>query len=89
MKDSSFVHVDSTDVGCSDHYYLVKMKLGRTTKTTEKAKRVVRKWHLEKFEDKEVNLISWRCRGAIGFHSSSPSCVLFLTWGLCVATWPL
>ena len=32
------------------------MKLGRTTKTTEKAKRVVRKWHLEKFEDKEVNL---------------------------------
>ena len=29
------------------------MKLGRSTKTTEKAKCVVRKWHIV---DKEVNL---------------------------------
>ena len=31
MKASGYVHVDSTDVGCSDHY-LVWMELGRTTK---------------------------------------------------------
>ena len=46
MKASGYVHVhvDSTDVGCSDHY-LVWMELGRTTKTyTKKAKRVIRKY---------------------------------------------
>ena len=37
MKASGDVHVDSTDIGCSDHY-LVWMELGRTTKTTRKAK---------------------------------------------------
>ena len=36
------VHVDSTDIGCSD-YYLVLMELGRTTKTTRKAKHGIRK----------------------------------------------
>ena len=30
--------------------------MGRTTKTTTKAKRVIRKWRLERFEDKEVKL---------------------------------
>ena len=49
------MHVDSTDIGCSDHY-LVWMELGRTTKTTRKAKRVIRKWRLERFEDREVKL---------------------------------
>ena len=42
---------DSTDVGCSDH--LVWMKLGRTTR---KAKCVIRKRRLERFEDKQVKL---------------------------------
>ena len=55
MKASGYVHVDSTDIGCSDHY-LVWMELGRTTKTTRKAKRVIRKWRLERFEDREVKL---------------------------------
>ena len=32
------------------------MELGRTTKTTRKAKRVIRKWRLERFEDREVKL---------------------------------
>ena len=55
MKASGYVHVDSTDIGCSDDY-LVWMELGRTTKTTRKAKRVIRKWRLERFEDREVKL---------------------------------
>ena len=55
MKASGYVHVDSTDIRCSDHY-LVWMELGRTTKTTRKAKRVIRKWRLERFEDREVKL---------------------------------
>ena len=41
MKASGYVHVDSTDVGCSDHC-LVWMGLGRTTKTTRRAKCVIR-----------------------------------------------
>ena len=28
--------------------------VGRTTKTTRKAKRVIRKWRLERFEDREA-----------------------------------
>ena len=51
MEASGDVHVDSTDRGCSDHY-LVWMELGRATKTTRKARRVIRKWRLERFEDK-------------------------------------
>ena len=43
------------EVGCSDRY-LVWMELGRTTKITAKAKRDIRKWRLERFEDKEVNI---------------------------------
>ena len=54
MEASWDVHVDSADVGCSDHY-LVWMKLGRITKNTRKAKRVIKKLRLERFEDKEVN----------------------------------
>ena len=55
MKASGYVHVDSTDIGCSDHY-LVWMELGRTTRTTRKAKRVIRKRCLERFEDTEIKL---------------------------------
>ena len=57
MKVSGYVHIDSTDIGCSDHY-LVWMELRRTTKTTRKAKCVIRKWCLERFEDREVKLNS-------------------------------
>ena len=55
IKALGNVHVDCTDVGCLDHY-LVWMELGRTTKTTRKAKCVIRKWLLERFKDKEVKL---------------------------------
>ena len=55
MKASVYVHVDSTDIGCSDHY-LVWMELGRTTRTTRKARGVLKKWRLEGFEDKKAKL---------------------------------
>ena len=46
------MHVDS--IGCSDHY-MVLMELGKTTRTTRKAKRVIRRC-LERIDDKEVKL---------------------------------
>jgi hypothetical protein len=52
MQASRHVH---EDVRCSDHY-LVWIKLGRTTRTTRKAKHVIGKWCLERFEDKEITL---------------------------------
>ena len=42
MKASGYVHVDSTGSN------LVSMELGRTTRTTRKAKCVIRKWRLER-----------------------------------------
>ena len=41
------------DIGKSDHF-LVWMELGRTVKTTEQQKRVIKKWHIEWFQDEEV-----------------------------------
>ena len=49
MKALGYVH---TDVECSD-LHLVWMV---TTKTNREAKRVIRKWRLDRFEDKEVKL---------------------------------
>ena len=43
--------VDSTDIGCSDHF-LVWMELGRTAKNLKKETRV----YLERFEEDEVKL---------------------------------
>ena len=47
MAVSGNVHVDNTDIGCSDHF-LVWMELGRTAKNFKKEKRVIRRWHLER-----------------------------------------
>ena len=44
-------NVDITDLGCSDHF----LELGRIAKKF-KEKRVVRRWHLERFEEDEVKL---------------------------------
>ena len=41
------------DIGKSDHF-LVWMELGRTVKTTEQQKRVIKKWRNEWFQDEEV-----------------------------------
>ena len=54
MAVSGNVHVDNTDIGCSDHF-LVWMELGRKAKNFKK-KRVIRRWHLERFEEDKINL---------------------------------
>ena len=41
------------DVGKSD-LFLVWMELGRTVKTTKQQKRVIKKWHIKRFQDEEV-----------------------------------
>ena len=46
------MHVDITDIGCSDHF-LVWRELGRTTK---KGKHVIRRWCLDRLADDEVKL---------------------------------
>ena len=66
-KDFSTYIVYNT-VGCSD-YYLVWMELGRTTKTTRKAKHVIRKWCLERFENEEVKL---KYQNAVGVSETFP-----------------
>ena len=53
MKESGAVQVDCTDIGASDHF-LVWLELGRTTKCIKKGKRVIRRWHLDRFVDDEV-----------------------------------
>ena len=55
MAVSGNVHVDITDIGCSDHF-LVWVELGRTAKNSKKAKHVIRRWRLERFWDDEVKL---------------------------------
>ena len=47
------VHVESTDIGRSDHF-LVWMQLGRVAKGSTREKRVIRKWQLDRFDDEEV-----------------------------------
>ena len=47
------MQVDTVDIGKSDHF-LVWMELGRTVKTTEQQKRVIKKWRNEWFQDEEV-----------------------------------
>ena len=42
-------------IGSSDHF-LVWMELGRASKTSKRRKRVIRRWHLDIFEDVEVKL---------------------------------
>ena len=45
MAVSGNVLVDTTDIGCSDHF-LVWVELGRAAKNYEKGKRVLRRWRL-------------------------------------------
>ena len=55
MAVSGNVHVDITDIGCSDHF-LVRVELGRTAKNSKKGKCVIRRWNLDRFGDDEVKL---------------------------------
>ena len=51
LKKSGKLCVDRTDIGISDHF-LLWLELGHLTKT--KGKRVIKKWRLDRFDDKET-----------------------------------
>ena len=55
MAVSRNVIVDSTDIGCSD-YFFVWMEIGRVTDRGKKVKGVLRRWHLERFLDVKVRV---------------------------------
>ena len=53
LKKSGKLCVDRTDIGISDHF-LLWLELGRLTKRHTKGKRVIKKWRLDRFVDKEI-----------------------------------
>ena len=53
LMKSSKLCVDRTDIGISDHF-LLWLELRRLTKCHTKRKRVIKKWRLDRFEDKEI-----------------------------------
>ena len=53
LKKSGKLCVDRTDIGISDHF-LLWLELGRLTKRHTKGKRVIKKWRLDRFDDKEI-----------------------------------
>ena len=67
MAVSGNMIVDSTDIGCSDHF-LVWMEMGRK----EKVKHVLRRWRLERFDDVKVRVTYQKALQAeiLGFTES-------------------
>ena len=53
LMKSGKLCVDRTDIGISDHF-LLWLELGRLTKRHTKSKRVIKKWRLGRFEDREI-----------------------------------
>ena len=53
LKRSGRLCVDRTDIGISD-YFLLSLELGRLTKCHTKGKHVIKKWRLDRFDDKEI-----------------------------------
>ena len=54
MSCSSFVHVDSTDIGSSDHL-LLWVELGKVKKPRcDRKKRVIYQWRVDALRDKEL-----------------------------------
>ena len=53
VEESGKLCVDRTDIGISDHF-LLWLELGCLTKCHTKGKRVIKKWRLDRFEDKEI-----------------------------------
>ena len=51
LKKFGKLCVDRTDIGISDHF-LLWLELGRLTKCHTKGKHVIKKWQLDKFDDK-------------------------------------
>ena len=56
FKSSCKLCVDRTDIGISDHF-LLWLKLGHLTKCHTKGKRVIKKWRLDRFDDKEIVIL--------------------------------
>ena len=52
-KASEDVCVNASDIGCSDHF-LVWMYLGRACKLTKSCRRIIKQWHLCRFEIEDV-----------------------------------
>ena len=44
------MHVDTLDIRCSDHF----LDLGRACKITKSCRRIIKKWHLDRFEIEDV-----------------------------------
>ena len=53
LKNLGKLCVDRTDIGISDHF-LLWLELGRLTQRHTKGKRVIKKWRLDRFDDKEI-----------------------------------
>ena len=53
VEESGKLCVDGTDIGISDHF-LLWLELGCLIKCHTKGKRVIKKWRLDRFEDKEI-----------------------------------
>ena len=53
LKMSGKLCVDRKDIGISDHF-LLRLELGRLTKLHTKGKCVIKKWRLDRFDDKEI-----------------------------------
>ena len=59
-KASGDVLVDSSGIGCSDHF-LVWMELGRACKLTKSHRRIIKKWYLDRFEVEDVRSKCKKC----------------------------
>ena len=71
LKKSGKLCVDRTDIGISDHF-LLWLELGRLTKRHTKGKRVIKKWRLDTFHDKEIVI---RYKKALNIEEGTWTCV--------------
>ena len=55
LKKLGKLCVDRTDIGISDHF-LLWLELGHLTKRHTKGKHVIKKWRLDRFDDKEIGV---------------------------------
>ena len=53
LKKSGKLCVDRTDIGISGHF-LLWLELASLTKPHTKGKRAIKKWRLDRFDDKEI-----------------------------------
>ena len=69
-KASGDVCVDASDIGCLDHF-LVWMDFGRACKLTKSCRKIIKKWHLDRFEVEDVRANYQRALEEVkGFYES-------------------